>query len=45
MNSSIMLEIEEFDLVINQIEKNMNKKFNYLKLLYKDQEMVKEWAI
>ena len=35
MNSSIMLEIEEFDLVINQIEKNMNKKVNYLKQLYK----------
>ena len=35
MNSSIMLEIEEYDLVINQIEKNMNKKVNYLKLLYK----------
>jgi len=35
MNSSIMLEIEEFDLVINQIEKNMNKKVNFLKQLYK----------
>jgi len=35
MNSSIMLEIEEFDLVINQIEKNMDKKVNYLKQLYK----------
>ena len=35
MNSSIMLEIEEFELVVNQIGKNMNKKVNYLKQLYK----------
>ena len=35
MNSSIMIEIEEFELVVNQIEKNMNKKVNYLKQLYK----------
>ena len=35
MNSSIMFEIDELDLVINQIEKNMNKKVNYLKQLYK----------
>ena len=26
MNSSIMFEIDEFNLVTNQIEKNMNKK-------------------
>ena len=35
MNSSIMFEIDEFDLVKNQIEKNMNKKVNYFKQLYK----------
>ena len=35
MNSSIMFEIDEFELVVNQIEKNMNKKVNYLKQLYK----------
>ena len=35
MNSTIMLEIDEFELVTNQIEKNMSKKVNYLKQLYK----------
>ena len=35
MNSSIMFEIDEMDLVMNEIEKQMNKKVNYLKQLYK----------
>lgn len=35
MNSSIMFEIEELNLVTNEIEKQMNKKVNYFKQLYK----------
>ncbi len=35
MNSSILFEIDELILVINQIEKNMNQKVNYFKQLYK----------
>ena len=35
MNSSIMFEIDELNLVTNEIEKQMNKKVNYLKQLYK----------
>ena len=35
MNSSIMFNLDELNLVSNQIEKNMNKKVNYLKQLYK----------
>ena len=35
MNSSIIFEIDELTLLMNQIEKNMNQKVNYFKQLYK----------
>ena len=41
MNSSIMFEIDELNLVTNEIEKQMNKKVNCLKQFIKGQKMEK----
>ena len=45
MNSSIMFNLDELNLVSNQIEKNMNKKVNYLKQLYKGTKMLSHLEI